>query len=263
MTSQPRPGRLAGKVPVVTGAAGGIGRATVRRFLDEGARVVGVDIDAGAGAALADGLDPDRFTFLAGDHSRRDDDARVVRTALDRFGAIDVLFNNAALLRTGGFADVSDDDLDTVLGASLLGAWRMTQAALPALRASASARPDGAVVLFTASGMGLHGAAQFSAYTAAKHAVLGLMRTLALELGPQNIRVNAVCPGVTDTPMVRRGAEGLGGADKVLGDFAARSPLRRSSRPEDMANAALFLASDEARMVHSVALLVDGGNHGC
>jgi 3-oxoacyl-[acyl-carrier protein] reductase len=184
-----------------------------------------------------------------------------VAVAIDRFGGLDVLFNNAGIGWTGSFAAADESAIHRVLDADLVGPMKMTQAALPALRTAAAARADGAAIVFTASGLGLHGRAMISLYSVAKHGIIGLARSLALELGQENIRVNAVCPGIVDTQMVRNTTGAWGEVDTVLERFRQSTPLQRNAEPIDIANAALFLASAEARMITGTALLVDGGNH--
>jgi 3-oxoacyl-[acyl-carrier protein] reductase len=256
-------GRLHNKVAIVTGGASGFGAETVRRFAEEGARVVIADIDADRGAALVEQLG-EEVVFARCDHSRRDDAASTVATATERWGRLDILFNNAAIGWSGGVDDVDDEALERVLEIDLVGPLRMTQAALPSLRASALEAPEiGSVLLFTASGQGLYGTARQSVYVAAKHGVIGWMRSLAQDLGPEGIRVNAICPGISDTPAMRAGTLAVkADPDELLESYRVTTPLRRLITPRDIANAALFLASDEARSIHGLPLVVNaGGKH--
>jgi NAD(P)-dependent dehydrogenase (short-subunit alcohol dehydrogenase family) len=246
--------RLAGRTIVVTGGASGIGAACARRYAAEGASVVIGDLDAEGAervAAEVGGL------ALRCDHTSAEDCARLVQAAVDRFGGIDALHNNAGIGWTGRFEEVPPEQARRLFDVLLLGPIQMTQAALPALRRS-SAGPS---ILFTASGLGLHGRPNISIYAAAKHAIVGLMRSLALELGPEGIRVNAVCPGIVDTPMVRATTGAWGPTDQVLEMFRQGTPLRRPILPEDVAASAAFLLSDDARNLTGTALLVDGGAH--
>jgi NAD(P)-dependent dehydrogenase (short-subunit alcohol dehydrogenase family) len=241
-------GRLAGKVCVITGASSGIGAATVRRFADEGARVVGVDLrDDAAGCELAIACDVAEEEAVAAMFSR-------VREA---FGRIDVLFNNAG---------ISPDDDRSVLETSV-DAWERVQAVnatsvflcckhgIPHLLES-----GGGSVINTASFVAVLGAATSQiSYTASKGAVLALSRELGVQFARQGVRVNALCPGPVDTPLLRE----LFAADP---EQAARRlvhvPMGRFARPEEIAGAALFLASDEASYVNASTFLVDGGISG-
>ena len=246
--------RLAGRTVVVTGGASGIGAACARRYAAEGAAVVIGDLDAAGAQRVADEVGG---IALRCDHTADDDCALLVRAAVDRFGSVDALHNNAGIGWTGRFDELLPDQARRLFEVLLMGPILMTQAALPALRRSA----HGGVLLFTASGLGLHGRPNISIYAAAKHAVVGLVRSLALELGPEGLRVNAVCPGIVDTPMVRATTGAWGPTDQVLETFRQGTPLRRPILPEDVAASAAFLLSDDARNLTGTALLVDGGAH--
>ncbi|BBK41679.1 oxidoreductase [Allostella vacuolata] len=257
--SRPTGTRLAGRVALVTGGASGLGEATVRRFHAEGAWVMIADIDAPRGKSLARHLG-DGAAFIACDHTDRAQNEAAVAAAEAEFGGLDILHNNAGGPFAGAFETADDATLERVVGVNLMGAMKMTQAALPALRRAGAARPAGAVILFTSSLQGIKAKPNFSIYTVAKHGIVGLTRSLALELAPANIRVNAVCPTVTETPMLPHFLPGMADdMDEARRRFRATIPLGRMPEPEDTANAALFLASDEARMLTGVALPVDGG----
>ena len=248
--------RLAGRVVIVTGAASGIGAACARRYAREGAKVVIGDIDLAGAQAVA------RETgalALRCDHTRADDCAALVDAALAAHGTLDALHNNAGIGWTGAFDSIRADEARRVLDILLLGPLLMTQAALPALLRSQAA--GGGAVLFTASGLGLHGRPMVSLYSAAKHAVLGLMRSLALEYGPRGLRFNAVCPGVVDTPMVHATTGAWGSPAQVLENFRQVTPLRRNASADDVAASAAFLLSSDAANLTATALLVDGGAH--
>ncbi len=250
--------RLERKVVIVTGGAGGIGAACARRYAAEGARVVVADIDAAGAAAVADGIGG---LGVACDHTSRIQCDAVVASTLERFGRLDVLHNNAGIGWTGPFESVGETDIARLLSVLLVGPMLMTQAALAALRKIAAEDADGAAILFTASGLGLHGRPNISIYAAAKHGIIGLTRSLALEYAAQNIRVNAVCPGFVDTPMTRATTGGLGDNAAVQEMFRKATPTGRNSTPEDIAASAAFLVSRDARNVTGLALLVDGGGH--
>ncbi len=252
-------GRLAGKVALVTGAASGLGRAVAERFVAEGANVVIADIADDRGQALAAAMGP-RAVFVHCDHTRSDDNAAAIQRACDSFGGLDIVHNNAGGPFAGPFDGADDATIDRVLRVNLFGVMQMTRAALPALRQSARRNPAGAVLLFTSSLQGLKAKPNFSLYTVSKHAIVGLVRSLALELAPQNIRVNAICPTVIETPMLQAFLPGMADdREEAMRRFRATIPLGRMPEPDDVASAALFLASDEARVVTGVALPVDGG----
>jgi NAD(P)-dependent dehydrogenase (short-subunit alcohol dehydrogenase family) len=247
--------RLNGRVALVTGAGSGIGQAIAERFAAAGAKVIVVErgraVAAGIGASAA---------FVPCDHTESADNERAVKFAIDTFGQLDIVHNNAGGPFTGAFEEVDDASIERVLKVNLLGVMKMTRAALPALRESARKNPAGAAILYTSSLQGLKAKPNFSLYTVAKHGIVGLVRSLALELAPQNIRVNAICPTVIDTPMLQAFLPGMANErDEAMKRFRATIPLARMPEPSDAANAALFLASDEARMITGVALPVDGG----
>ncbi|MGE0715913.1 MAG: SDR family NAD(P)-dependent oxidoreductase [Alphaproteobacteria bacterium] len=251
--------RLAGRVALVTGGASGLGEATVRRFHAEGARVMVADIALDRARALAAELGAGAAA-VACDHTDRAADEAAVAATLAAFGSLDILHNNAGGPFAGAFESADDATLERVVGVNLMGVMRMTQAALPALRAAGAARPGGAAILFTSSLQGIKARPNFSIYTVAKHGIVGLTRSLALELAPANIRVNAICPTVTETAMLPRFLPGMADdMEEARRRFRASIPLGRMPEPVDTANAALFLSSDEARLITGVALPVDGG----
>lgn len=250
--------RLERKVVIVTGGAGGIGAACARRYAAEGAHVVVADIDTAGATALADSIGG---LGMVCDHTSRTQCDAVVAASLERFGRLDVLHNNAGIGWTGPFGSVGEAEIAHLHSVLLVGPMLMTQAALPALGKAAATDPDGAAILFTASGLGLHGRPNISIYAAAKHGIIGLMRSLALEYAAQNIRVNAVCPGFVDTAMTRATTGGWGDNQAVQEMFRKATPTGRNSTPEDIAASAAFLVSRDARNVTGLALLVDGGGH--
>lgn len=251
--------RLAGKVALVTGAGSGLGRAVARRFGAEGAKVVVTDINEEHGRAVVEEIGANA-AFVSCDHTVSEQDARAAAFAVEKFGALDIVHNNAGGPFTGPFEDVDDATLERVLRVNLFGVMQMTRAVLPYLRESATRNPAGAALLYTSSLQGLKAKPNFSLYTVAKHGIIGLVRSLALELAPQNIRVNALCPTVVATPMLEAFLPGMAADhDEAMKRFRSTIPLGRMPEPEDVAAAALFLVSDEARMVTGVALPVDGG----
>ncbi len=246
--------RLKGKVAIVTGGGSGLGRAIARRLGLEGAQVVvngrrpepiravAAEIGAAGGQAVA----------VAADVTRPADIRRLLRTALETWGRLDVLVNNAGILVTRTCAaDCSDEDWVRTLEADLTAVFRCSQAALPELR-----KTRGNIVNI-ASVAGLKGSPSVAAYAAAKAGVVNLSRTMALECAPDGVRVNAVCPGFVETDLNREHVARLratGGWDELV----RRHPLGLGT-PEDVAWAVVYLASEEARWVTGVALPVDGG----
>ncbi|MEJ8571595.1 SDR family oxidoreductase [Microbaculum marinum] len=252
-------GRLQGKVAVVTGGASGLGRAVVERFADEGASIVVADVNEAGARELAARLG-DAAVAIGADHTDTGQCEAAIALALETFGKLDILHANAGGPFTGPFQDVDDATLERVIDVNLMGSLKMVRAAIPALERQARATPSGASILVTSSLQGLKAKPNFSLYTVAKHGLIGLVRSLALELAPSNIRVNAVCPTVTETPMLAHFLPGMAAEkDEAMNRFRATIPLGRMPEPVDTANALLFLASDEARMLTGVALPVDGG----
>jgi NAD(P)-dependent dehydrogenase (short-subunit alcohol dehydrogenase family) len=248
-------GRLEDRVAVITGGASGMGRATALRFLDEGARVVIADLNEGSAketleAAAARGA-ADRIRFLRADVSQEDDVQGMVQLALREFGRLDCVFNNAGLGGAlGPITDTELEDWDYTFAVLVRGVFLGIKHGAPAIRAGGR----GGAIVNTASVAGLSGGAGPAAYSAAKAAVINLTRSAAVELAPDRIRVNAICPGAISTPLLHRGHEAA-----LLPRLAKAQPWGEAGRPEHVAGAALFLASDDAAFVTGEALVVDGG----
>ena len=251
------PSALFEKVAIVTGAASGIGSATAERFVVEGASVLLADLDVAGAAEVAARLGPRAFAVRC-DHTLAEDNARVVEEALARFGHVDILHNNAGVVARGALDELDGDAFRAVLDANVLGPFLMSRAALPALRESAR-QGRSPCILFTASIQSLMVRPGFSAYGASKHGVAGLASTLALELAPVGIRVNALCPGPVDTPLFRKVSASATAVGPSIEQLKAGIPMGRLIRVEEVAAAAVFLCSDAASAITGVLLPVDGG----
>lgn len=248
-------GRLRGKTAVITGAASGIGAGTARLFAEHGATVVVADLQEDAGRAVADELG-DAARFSRCDVTREDDVAAAVDLAVSEFGRLDIMFNNAGIVgAVGRIAETSVDAWDNTIAILLRGVFLGTK------HASRVMVPQGSgVIINTSSTAGILGGLGPHAYTAAKHGVIGLTKSVANELAPNGIRVNAISPGNTVTAMTA--AVSTGDPDNVDGTaerIASGSPLGYAGFPADIAAAALYLASDDARYVSGHTLVVDAG----
>ena len=248
--------RLQNRVTLITGGANGIGRATAERFAAEGARVALCDLDQEQGQAVAAALGPEA-SFHPVDVTQRQAVQAWVEAVVDHYGRIDVLVNNAGILRDATLVKVKDGELvkqmseadfDQVIAVNLKGVFNCTQAVAPVM-----IRQESGVILNATSIVGLDGNFGQTNYVATKAGVIGMTKVWARELGRYHIRVNAVAPGFTATDMV------LAMPENVLDGMKARTPLGRLGEPHDIANAYLFLASDEASFISGTVLRVDGG----
>ncbi len=248
--------QLHGKIAVITGAASGIGRATALLFAREAASVILTDINEPAGQAVATEITQQggRAIFEPGDVTRAADCQRVTERAVRDFGAIHILFNNAGIIRRASVVELSEADWDRVMAVNVKAVFLMSRQVIPIMAAA-----GGGSIISTASGWGLAGGPRAAVYCASKGAVVLLTKAMAIDHGPQHIRVNCICPGDTDTAMLRNEAQQLGEPnDKFLAEGAKR-PLGRVGKPEEIAQAALYLASDASSFVTGTALVVDGG----
>ncbi|MFI7443352.1 SDR family NAD(P)-dependent oxidoreductase [Nonomuraea indica] len=244
---------LAGKVAIVTGGASGIGRATALLFAREGARVVVADIDGEAAEAVAAQAVPEgSVVAVRADVSRPEDCRRIVATAVDTFGGLHVLFNNAGIIRRTTALDLDVEEWDRVMAVNVRSVFLMCKYAVPAMT-------EGGSIVNTGSGWGLKGGGNAISYCASKAAVVNMTRALAIDHARAGIRVNSVNPGDTDTPMLRDEARQLGEDWDAFASDAADRPMGRAGTPDEIAQAVLFLASDAASYVTGSALVVDGG----
>ena len=250
--------RLKDRNAIVTGGASGLGLAMARRFLEDGARVVIADINVDLAKRMAHQLDASgtRVAGLACDITDPAQCDALVQAAEGFFAApLDLFVANAGAPFRGALADATPDQVRHTVSVNLLGGIFSVQAAIRSMRAQGRG-----VLLFTASVQGVMGRPSTSVYSATKHALVGLVKSLALELGPQGIRVNAVAPGAVDTPLLRRRLSATHGDPvEALKAYAQAVPLRRLATPDDVAAAAAFLASDDARCITGHTLLVDSG----
>jgi len=249
-------GNLRAKRALITGGASGIGRATALLFARKGAAVSVVDLDAVGGEAVAQLIldEGGQAMFVHCDVTRSEDCQRAVQGTVDKWGGLDVLFNNAGIIRRATVLDTTEAEWDRVMAVNVKSIFLLSKYAIPFM-----VRAGGGVIINTGSGWGLVGGRNAVSYCASKGAVVNLTRAMALDHGDQNIRVNCICPGDTDTPMLRNEARQLGATDEAFLAEAAQRPLRRIGRPEDIAQAALYLATDASSFVTGTTLVVDGG----
>lgn len=245
-------GRLDGKVAIITGGASGIGEGTSKLFVEEGARVVIADIQDEMGEALAAALGEDSF-YQRTDVSREEDVRGAVDAAVRRFGRLDCMFNNAGRGgAVGPIDEITVEEYDDIMAVLLRGVFLGIKHAAPVMKAQGTGS-----IVSTASVAGLRAGAGPHIYSVAKAGVVHLTKTAALELAESGVRVNCICPGAIATPLVSGG--GLRPMEEVRERFTAFQPIRRSGEPRDIANAALWLASEESSFVTGQALVVDGG----
>ncbi len=249
-------GKLAGRVAIVTGAASGIGAASARLFASEGARVIAVDLPGRDRAKAVEGLLPGsgRIVFMPADVAERSQMEDVVQNVSQSEGRVDVLFCNAGFNLVKSLEETDDSDIETCLAVNLRAIIQTCRAVLPIMR-----RQHSGVILSTASSAGLVGRPALPVYSAAKAGVVVLTKSLALATGGDGVRVNCICPGSIQTPMLEQSLGQLSDPDAAFRRVAETCCLNKLGDPEDIANAALFLASDDAKFITGVALPVDGG----
>lgn len=245
---------MKGKVSIVTGAASGIGRATAELLAAEGSRVLLADLD-GAGEGVARSIESrgGAAGFIEADLTQASECEAVVSAALDLHGGIDVLINCAGTIRRATVVDTSESDWDRVMAVNVKSVYLMAREAIPEM-----ARRGGAIVN-VASGWGVTAGARAAAYCASKGAVLQLTRAMAVDHAEQGIRVNCVCPGDVDTPMLQQEADDLGMTLEALRHQSAERPMGRVGSALEVAQTVLYLVGDRARYVTGATVLVDGG----
>lgn len=250
--------KLTGKVAVITGGAGGIGLETAKRFLQEGAEgILLVDLDEEQLKNAAKSLESDNVEYFRADVSNSDDVKAYTEKAIQEFGQIDVLFLNAGIEGVvKPLTEYPEETYDKVLAVNVKGVWLGLKHAFPHLKEN-----DGGSVIITSSVAGLQGTPNVMAYVTSKHAVIGSMKVAALEGAEHNIRVNSIHPSPVDNRMMRSLEEGFapGESEEMKKNFEQMIPLKRYASNSDIANLALFLASDESSFITGSTYSIDGG----
>lgn len=249
-------GKLENKCAIVTGGASGIGLATARLLAEEGAAVVIADINVEQGREAAQQINAagGRAVFVPCNVALPADCLRAVQSAIESFGRLDILFNNAGMIRRADVIGTSEEEWDRVMDVNVKSIFLMSKYAIPEI-----ARQGGGAIVNTGSGWGIKGGRNAVSYCASKGAVVNMTRAMAIDHGAQNIRVNCICPGDTDTPMLRNEARQLGQPEEQFLAEARERPLNRYAQPLEIAQAVLYLVSDAASYVTGAVLAVDGG----
>ena len=248
--------RLEKRVAIVTGAGSGIGRASALLFAKEGAKVIVADFvrDSGQQTVSLIKNEGGESIFVESDVSHAVDAQRLVNTAIETYGKLDILFNNAGINLEKTVTETSEDDWSRVINVNLKGVFLCSKYAIPEM-----IRNGGGVIINTASIRGLVGQYHLAAYCASKGGVVLLTKAMALDYGQDNIRVNCVCPGGIETPMHKAFLATLVHPERETEEMLKKIPLGRIGEPEDVARVALFLASDESAYLTGLAIPVDGG----
>ena len=256
--------RLEGKVAIITGGAGGIGRAAGKLFAQEGAHVVLVDLDESALQDAEQSIADENISYVVADTTQPDQVQRFVNAAVERHGGVDIFIANAGIEgEINSIIDTPVEMFDKVMSVNVRGVWLGLKYVMPVMRE----RGGGSIVI-TSSAAGVQGTVGMSPYTASKHAVIGLMRTAALEGASMGIRVNTVNPSPIHTRMMRsieeqrvsKGGEGYTTVEEAQNAVVQGNPLRRYGEPEEVGKLMMFLASDESSYCNGGVYMVDGGN---
>jgi NAD(P)-dependent dehydrogenase (short-subunit alcohol dehydrogenase family) len=249
-------GRLQDRVALITGGASGIGKATAQLFLEEGAKVAIADLNS-------EGLDQavkelravsDQIIGVQGDVRSMADAAAMVRSAVEGFGRLDILFCNAGITSVMPISQLTEEEWDAVIDTNLKGMFTLVKQALPQMRGQGSG-----TIITMGSEMGIVAVPESPAYNASKGGVIMLTRSLAIDLIRENIRVNALCPGITRTPLLQSEVDNSLDPEKTAAEQAAWAPIMRVADPREIAHGALFLASDESSFAVGSCLVLDGG----
>ena len=249
-------GILSGKIALITGAASGIGRATALLFAREGAALSIMDFDQTGGQAARQEIaeNKGKAIYVRCDVAKSADCRKAVEQTISKLGGLDILINSAGIIRRASVLETSEVEWDQVMAVNVKSIFLLSKYAIPFM-----AKGGGGVIINIASGWGLVGGRKAAAYCASKGAVVLLTKAMALDHAEQNIRVNCICPGDTDTPMLRNEAQQLGEPEDRFLAEAAQRPLKRLGKPEDIAQAVLYLASDASSFITGASLVVDGG----
>ena len=245
-----------GKVVLLTGGAHGIGRATAIRFAEAGASVTVCDVQEDKGQETVSLIERagGRALFVHCNVTSAADCEAAVNKTVETFGGIDVLFNNAGITRRANVVETTEEEWDAVMAVNIKSMFLMSKYVVPQL-----IKRGGGAIVNTSSGWGIVGGANAVSYCASKGAVVLLTKAMACDHGKDNIRVNCVCPGDTDTPMLRNEAKQLGLEEEALVNEGHLRPLGRVGQPEEIADAVLYLASDASSFVSGTSLVIDGG----
>ena len=250
--------RLEGKVAVITGGAGGIGKAAGKLFVSEGADVLLVDLDESSLKSACDEIGSNKVSYHVADVTSSSDNHSMISVAEERYGGVDILLANAGI--EGDVTSIVDYDekrFDQVMAVNVKGPFLGLKAAIPAIR-----KRGGGSIVITSSVAGIRGAANVTPYVTSKHAVIGMMKSAARECAPMNIRVNTVNPSPVETRMMRSLEEGFAPGDAAAARERMRAniPLGRYAEPEDIAKLMLFLASDDSNFITGSVYMADGGS---
>ena len=248
--------RLKDKVALITGAGSGIGRASALKFAREGAKVMAVDIQPEDNDKTVSSIRAEGGTAsgVLADVTDSEAVGRMIRSALETYGRLDILFNNAGISIRGTILEIDEESFDKIFAVNVKGIFLGCKEAIPVMKSQGSG-----VILNTASQLGLVGTEASPLYPATKGAVIQLTRCLALDYAADRIRVNSICPGPTDTPMSHRGRAASGDPEAYLRRRLDNIPLGRIGTPEEIADVASFLCSDEASFITGAAIVADGG----
>ncbi len=246
---------LKNKVAIITGGASGIGRATAFLFADEGAAVAILDINPEQGQSAVAEIEAagGKAIFIPCNVARAEDCRKAVEQTVAAFGGVHILFNNAGIIRRANVLSTTEEEWDRVMAVNVKSIFLMSKYVIPYMEKA------GGSIINTSSGWGLKGGGDAVSYCASKGAVTNMTRAMAIDHGKQNIRVNAICPGDTDTPMLRNEARQLGEVEEKFLAESAQRPLGRYAQPVEIAQAVLYLASEASSYVTGAALVVDGG----
>ena len=250
--------KLEGKVAIITGGAGGIGKAAANAFISEGAEVIIMDLDEDSLIKTCEEIGSNRISYFAGDVTKPDDNNSVVELAKERYGGLDIFLANAGV--AGDITTIEEydeDQFDHVMAVNAKGPFLGLQSAIPAMKLR-----GGGSFIITSSTAGVMGTPSIAPYGMSKHAVIGLMKSAAKECASMNIRVNTVNPAPVETDMMRLLEEGMTSEDKkdVKGDIESSIPLGRYAQPEEIAKLMLFLASEDSSFITGSVYMADGGS---